>query len=135
MMVSSLKERKRIMIVDDDNDCTFTFKIVLEGYGFKVYSFNNAYLALHEYRSNFYDLAILDIILPGMNGFQLYRELKKIDKNLKVCFLSAGQLLYVEDSDVPKFDASCFIRKPIENQSLVQKVEEMIKVNYLTHEN
>jgi DNA-binding response OmpR family regulator len=129
MMVSSLKKRNRIMIVDDDNDCTFTFKIVLEGYGFKVYSFNNAYLALDEYRSNFYDLAILDIILPGMNGFQLYRELKKIDKNLKVCFLSARQLLY-EDSNVSKIDAGWFIHKPIENQSLLQKVEEIIEVNY-----
>jgi DNA-binding NtrC family response regulator len=119
------------MIVDDDNDCTFTFQIVLERYGFKVYSFNNAYLALDKYRSNFYDLAILDIILPGMNGLQLYLELKKIDKNLKVCFLSAGQLLHVEDSDLFKIDTSCFIRKPIENQRLVQKIEELIEVNYM----
>ena len=128
-MVSGLKKRKRIMIVDDDNDCIFTFKIVLERYGFKVYSFNSAYLALDEFRSDFYDLAILDIILPGMNGFQLYRELKKIDKNLKVCFLSAGQLLYLDDLDVSKIDASCFIRKPIENQRLVQRVEDLIEAN------
>ncbi len=117
------------MIVDDDNDCTFTFQIVLERYGFKVYSFNNAYLALDKYRSNFYDLVILDIILPGMNGLQLCQELKKIDKNLKICFLSASQLLYVEDSDLFKIDTSCFIRKPIENQRLVQKIEELIEVN------
>jgi DNA-binding NtrC family response regulator len=129
-MFNSLKKGKRIMIVDDDNDCTFTFQIVLESYGFKVYSFNNAYLALDKYRSNFYDLAILDIILPGMNGFQLYQELKKTDGNLKVCFLSAGQLLYVEDSDVSKIYTSCFIRKPIENQRLVQKIKELIEVNY-----
>ena len=128
-MVSGLKKRKRIMIVDDDNDCTFTFKIVLERYGFKAYPFNSAYLALVEFRSDFYDLAILDIILPGMNGFQLYRELKKIDKNLKVCFLSAGQLLYLDDLDVSKIDASCFIRKPIENQRLVQRVEDLIEAN------
>ena len=91
-MISGLLEKgKRIMIVDDDSDCTFTIKIVLERYGFKVYSYNNAYLALGAYRSNFYDLVILDIILPEMNGFQLYREIKKIDKKVKVCFLSAGK--------------------------------------------
>jgi DNA-binding LytR/AlgR family response regulator len=66
-----------------------------------------------------------------MNGLQLYLELKKIDKNLKVCFLSAGQLLHVEDSDLFKIDTSCFIRKPIENQRLVQKIEELIEVNYM----
>lgn len=118
------------MIVDDDSDCTFTIKIVLERYGFKVYSYNNAYLALGAYRSNFYDLVILDIILPEMNGFQLYREIKKIDKKVKVCFLSAGQLLHGTYSDVfSKIDASYFIRKPIGNQSLIQKIEEIIKVN------
>ena len=65
-----------------------------------------------------------------MNGFQLCREIKKIDKRVKVCFLSAGQLLYGTYSDVfSKIDASYFIRKPIENQSLVQKIEEIIGVN------
>jgi DNA-binding NtrC family response regulator len=130
-MINGLLEKgKRIMIVDDDNDCTYTIKIVLERYGFKVYSYNNAYLALDAYKSNFYDLVILDIILPEMNGFQLYREIKKIDKRVKVCFLSAGQLLYGIYSDVfSKIDASYFIRKPIENQSLVQKIEEIIGVN------
>ncbi|MGC2597539.1 MAG: response regulator [Nitrososphaeraceae archaeon] len=130
-MISGLLEKgKRIMIVDDDSDCTFTIKIVLERYGFKVYSYNNAYLALGAYRSNFYDLVILDIILPEMNGFQLYREIKKIDKKVKVCFLSAGQLLHGTYSDVfSKIDASYFIRKPIGNQSLIQKIEEIIEVN------
>ena len=122
-MISGLLEKgKKIMIVDDDSDCTFTIKIVLERDGFKVYSYNNAYLALGAYRSNFYDLVILDIILPEMNGFQLYREIKKIDNKVKVCFLSAGQLLHGTYSDVfSKIDASYFIRKPIGNQSLVQK--------------
>ena len=89
-MINGLLEKgKRIMIVDDDNDCTYTIKIVLERYGFKVYSYNNAHLALDAYKSNFYDLVIFDIILPEMNGFQLCREIKKIDKRVKVCFLSA----------------------------------------------
>ena len=84
-MINGLLEKgKRIMIVDDDNHCTYTIKIVLERYGFKVYSYNNAYLALDAYKSNFYDLVIFDIILPEML-------------------------------------ANDFIRKPIENQSLVQK--------------
>jgi len=131
-MVSSglLEKRKKIMIVDDDTDCTFTFKIVLERYGFKVYSFSDAYLALGTYRPNFYDLVILDIILPGMNGFQLYRELKKIDKTVKVCFFSAYQLHHGMYPDFFKIDAIYFIRKPIENLSLVQKIEELIEVNY-----
>lgn len=130
MISSLLEEGKRIMIVDDDNDCAFTIKIVLERYGFKVYSFNNAYSALESYRATYYDLVILDIILPGMNGFQLYREIKKMDKNVKVCFLSAGQIFYGTYQDIfSEIDASYFIRKPIENQKLVRRVEEIIQMD------
>jgi DNA-binding response OmpR family regulator len=130
MISSLLEEGKRIMIVDDDNDCVFTIKIVLERYGFKVHSFNNAYSALESYRATYYDLVILDIILPGMNGFQLYREIKKMDKNVKVCFLSAGQIFYGTYQDIfSETDASYLIRKPIENQKLVRRVEEIIQMD------
>ncbi len=130
MISSLLEEGKRVMIVDDDNDCMFTIKIVLERYGFKVYSFNNAYSALESYRVSYYDLVILDVILPGMNGFQLYREIKKMDKNVKVCFLSAGQIFYGTYQDIfSEIDASYFIRKPIENQKLVRRVEEIIQMD------
>lgn len=130
MIRGLLEKGKRIMIVDDDNDCIFTIKVVLERYGFKVYSFNNAYSALEAFRANSYDLAILDIILPQMNGFQLYREIKRIDKNIQVCFLSAGQMFYGSYSDIfSKVDASRFIRKPIENQSLVRRIEQIIEEN------
>jgi DNA-binding response OmpR family regulator len=130
MISSLLEEGKRIMIVDDDNDCVFTIKIVLERYGFKVHSFNNAYSALESYRATYYDLVILDIILPGMNGFQLYREIKKMDKNVKVCFLSAGRIFYGTYQDIfSEIDASYLIRKPIENQKLVRRVEQIIQMD------
>jgi DNA-binding response OmpR family regulator len=63
---------KRILLVDDEPDIIFTIKKILEENGFKVDSFNDPILALNYYKVNFYDLVILDIKLPNMDGFELY---------------------------------------------------------------
>jgi two-component system response regulator ChvI len=65
---------KRILLVDDEPDIIFTIKKILEENGFKVDSFNDPILALNSYKSNFYDLVILDIKLPKMDGFELYTK-------------------------------------------------------------
>ena len=69
----------RILVVDDEPDAALVYKIVLEHNGFKVDSFTDPLLALSNFKPDFYDLAILDIKMPDMNGFKLYRESTKID--------------------------------------------------------
>jgi DNA-binding response OmpR family regulator len=68
---------KRILLVDDEPDIIFTIKKILEENGFKVDSFNDPILALNYYKVNFYDLVILDIKLPNMDGFELYTNKRK----------------------------------------------------------
>ena len=63
---------KRILLIDDEPDITFTIKDILEDHGFQVDSFTDPILALNSYKSNFYDLVILDIKMPKMDGFELY---------------------------------------------------------------
>ena len=65
------------MVVDDELDICLVLKIVLENNGFIVNYYCNPILALDEFKSNFYDLIILDIQMPDMNGIQLYKEIKK----------------------------------------------------------
>jgi DNA-binding response OmpR family regulator len=125
-------ERKKILIVDDEQDVNLALKIALEEGNnyFEVDAFNDALSALENFRKGLYDLLILDIKMPKMNGFQLYREIKKIDDKVKVCFLTAGEMYFGAYADIfNEIDAKCFIRKPIENQELLKHLYEIINSN------
>jgi two-component system response regulator ChvI len=117
--------KNKILIVDDEPDVNLTLKMTLEENGFEVDTFTDPLLALDNFRTGLYDLIILDIKMPKMNGFELYREIKKIDRKLTVCFLTAGEMYYGGYGDI--FDQNQFIRKPIENQELVKRITEIIK--------
>ena len=90
MLQTSVQAKKyRVMIVDDEQDITTIFKIGLENNEFVVTTFNDPLEALSKFRPRLYDLLILDIRMPGMNGFQLYQKIREIDNKVKVCFLTA----------------------------------------------
>ncbi len=117
------------MIVDDESDVNLLFKMILEENGFKVDSFTDPLLALQNFKeqNGMYDMIILDIKMPEMNGFELYRQIKKIDDKAKVCFITAGEMYYGVYTDIfNSLDAKHFIRKPIDNEELVEKVNNMI---------
>jgi DNA-binding response OmpR family regulator len=79
--------------------------------------------------SGSYDLVILDIKMPKMDGFELYHKIKKKDNNANICFLTASELYYEEFRKKESYalDKSMFIRKPIDNEELVKEVNKMIK--------
>ena len=118
------------MIVDDELDLSLLLKTLLEENNFKVDWYTDPVLALNKFKRNFYDLLLLDIKMPKMNGFELYRELKKIEKRVKVCFLTALTELYEYDKfkeEVsPKENERYFIPKPIENEDLIKRVNSII---------
>jgi len=119
--------RKRILIVDDESDICFVLQKVLIKNGFLVDSYDDPLVALEKFRAYLYNLVILDIRMPELNGFALYREIKKLDKKVKVCFLTAGEMYYGVYSDIfSSVPANCFIRKPIENEELMKRINEII---------
>jgi two-component system, OmpR family, response regulator ChvI len=84
------KEMKgRILIVDGDPDNNRIFTIALCDNGFEVDTFNDPELALSAFKPDYYDLLILDIKMPKMNGYELYDKIKEIDNKDVVCFLTA----------------------------------------------
>jgi CheY-like chemotaxis protein len=85
---------KKLLIVDDEPDITFTIKSILEENGFKVDSFTDPISALDNYQINFYDLVILDIKMPKMDGFELYIKIMEQDPKVKICFLTASEMYY-----------------------------------------
>ena len=116
--------KKKILAVDDEADLTMLCRLALEYYGFQVDTFNDPQEALSNYKPDYYDLVILDIKMPKMDGFQLYDEIKKKDQKAKICFLTASELYYEEfrKREYNAIDKNLFLRKPIEN-------EELLKVN------
>lgn len=141
VMTSPIKKKnmdklKRIMIVDDEQDVTFLFKIILESphqelsFCCKVDSFNDSLVALENYREGLYDLIIIDVVMPKMDGFRLYKEIRKKDNKVKVCFLTAGEMYYEEYRKhvFPEISADKVIRKPISNDDLVRKVNGYFEI-------
>jgi DNA-binding response OmpR family regulator len=118
---------KKILIVDDEPDVNLTLKVTLEDKGFIADTFDDPLFALQNFRAGLsYDLLILDVKMPKMNGFELYREIRKINDKVKVCFLTAGEMYY-DDIYSDIFDGkNQFIRKPIENEELIKRVNEIM---------
>jgi DNA-binding response OmpR family regulator len=124
-----MNNNNRILVVDDEPDLTKVSTLALEYHGFKVDTFNDPQEALSKFKPGSYDLIILDIKMPKMDGFELYHEIKKKDNNAKVCFLTASELYYEEfrNEEYRALDRNLFIRKPIDNEDLVKQINKMIK--------
>jgi DNA-binding NtrC family response regulator len=117
---------KRILVVDDECDICLTLTTVLEDNRFVVHAFDDPRLALENFRKDLYNLLILDIIMEKMNGLELYKEIKKIDNKIKVCFLTASQFNYRAVMDVlGNLEENQFIQKPIENDKLIKIINEI----------
>jgi two-component system response regulator ChvI len=129
-----MRVMNRILIVDDETDINLLFKIVLEDRGFKVDTFDDPIAALENYRADLYDLLILDIKMPRMHGFELYRKIREIDNKVKVCFLTASEMYYemfrknVFNTNTT-LEENRFIQTPIENEELVKQVNYMLSSN------
>ena len=90
----------RILLVDDEPDITTVFTLGFEDNGYKVDAFNDPLRALSDFRPNFYSLSILDINMPKMDGYGLYKKLRSLDNKVKVCFLAASEV-YDERLRIP----------------------------------
>jgi DNA-binding response OmpR family regulator len=122
------QQGKKILVVDDEPDLTMLSKLALEYHGFTVDTINDPQKALSNYRPGYYDLVILDINMPEMDGFQLYDEIKKKDHKAKICFLTASELYYEQfrKTEYSAIDKNLFLQKPIGNEVLLNEVNRII---------
>ena len=124
-------QSKRVLIIDDNPDITLTFKQALEAENdksgnktfFKVFTYNDTIQALAEFRPNFYDLLLIDVNIPKMNGFEFSRQILEMDVNVKVCYITAAEInLQALREQFPTLSIGCFIKKPIGVEDLVRRV-------------
>jgi two-component system, OmpR family, response regulator ChvI len=125
--------KKKILIIDDEVDITFTFKIGLEDTGlFTVDSFNDPQDVLFNFKPSMYDLLLIDIRMPKMSGYELYKEIRKIDAEIKVIFLTASPFEVFQEV-FPTFDMNYYVLKPVEINELIKKVNSIIATNLHGH--
>ena len=137
---------KRILIIDDNPDITLTFKKVLQGpqvhdlasekhleanitkgkkkMSFEVITYNDPFLALSEFKPNFYHLMLVDINMPKINGFEFSTKILECDANPRICFMSSGQINQEALKEVyPTLSIGCFIKKPIMARDLIKRIK------------
>lgn len=117
------------MVVDDERDIAYIIKRSLELHGFcSIDSFTNPEEALSHFKPNSYSLSIVDIGMPNMNGFELYREMRKIDQNVKTCFLTAYENYNDEYWKVfpSSWEVRCIMKKPVSLAYLVKHVRQEV---------
>jgi DNA-binding response OmpR family regulator len=120
--------RNRILVVDDEPDITLALKLGLESNGFIVKTYNDPLLALCNFKADSYDLLLLDIKMPKMNGFELYQRLQEIDLKVKICFITAFELYFDEfQRTFPKLKVECFVRKPVSIDVLSKVIKEELQ--------
>jgi DNA-binding response OmpR family regulator len=125
---------KKILLVDDDPDANLSLSILLRDRGFDVDSFTSPSDALKYFQRNYYDLLVLDVRMPNMDGFELYRAIRKVDAKTKICFFTAAELdnwvAELEDM-MEELGEECFISKPIENNEILCRINTILtKTNH-----
>jgi DNA-binding response OmpR family regulator len=120
---------KRILIVDDHADITASFKVAIEDSNngndkrIEVYTANDPVVALSEFKPNFYDLLLVDINMPHMNGFQLCEKILAIDINVRICFMSSVEINRKALREIyPSLSIGCFMRKPMTLDYLLERI-------------
>ena len=123
-----IPKTNRILLVDDERDITTIIRKGLQQFGFQVDAFNNPLESLLSFKTNTYDVALLDIRMPQMNGFALCKKLKEMDSKMIVCFMTSFEIYETEFKKMfPSYDVKYFIRKPIKVSALAEQLRKMLR--------
>ena len=119
--------RHQLMKFDDEHDHCLTYQMILQDAGFKCISYTDSAKALHEFTPNAYDLVILDIRTPKLDGFALCEKRRKVDRDVQIIFITAGEAYYenFRKQHYPEISNDMNIKclqKPIRNEELISIV-------------
>ncbi len=125
-----IQRQKRILIINDDQDKADIFRISLKDHGFKAVTYTDPVLAYQNFLHGQYDLVILDIKMPEVDGFNLYQKIKRTDSKVKIISLTASEYYHEQfrkEKGFNNFKQEIFLRKPIQIKDLVRKIEKLLE--------
>lgn len=123
------QRQKKILLVDDEPDMPAMLKMALEHAGFTIDTSNDLLLVLKSFKPNLYDLVVLDVMMPKMDGIELYNQLKKVDPGIKVCFLTASNEVHREKLIKEKhfeLDRDLFLEMPLPLNRIIEEINKGI---------
>ncbi len=127
--------KPRILYVDDETSIARAIKYGLEKYGFIVDVYNHPKPALSSFKPGVYDLLLIDVRLPEMNGLDLCNELLRIDNKVKVCFITAYELRKEElRQKFSDLQDECIVMKPASFSTLISKINDQLHSNDQTRQ-
>ncbi len=129
-----MKPKAKILVVEDEDAQRGQYTGYLSEEGFEVAPASSGEEAIEKLRADFYDLALLDLKLPGLDGIQVFSRMKEIQPDLQVIFISAyGEVQTV--ADAMKMGASDFLAKPIDLEELHLRMKGTLEKAFLLQEN
>jgi CheY-like chemotaxis protein len=122
------KKKKRVLLVDDEPDICMVYQMVLEDAGFECISYTDPVKAMKDFRIDYYDLIILDIKMPVLNGFELCKKVMELDRTVPIIFITAAKAYYEQfrTQCFPELGKINYIQKPIGNDELVRLVNMIV---------
>jgi DNA-binding response OmpR family regulator len=109
------------LLVAEEVDVAQSFSLAFQKDGFIVDTYNDPVKALSNFKTDLYDLVLLDIRLPNMDGFELYEKIRDIDRRVKVCFMNAFSMNYLALRE-QGLKIECIISKPIRIKDMVRRI-------------
>lgn len=125
----------RILLVDDEPDIALVIGMFLGKRGYKVDTFTSSKEVLSAFKPHLYNLAIIDIRMPEIDGFQLYERMAAIDTSIKVCFLSAHDpaiTLPFREKHKERVPDDCYLTKPIHLPHLLKTIQGQLETFTVT---
>lgn len=120
-------EKKTVLFVDDEQIVLDVGSLMLQKLGYNVLAVSNGNRAIDILKKNKVAFVLLDMLMPGMNGFQIYHSLKKIQPNVKI-ILTSGHAVFQSEGRPERIGFDGFIQKPFNIKQLSEKIEN-IRVN------
>ncbi|MFL6423063.1 MAG: PleD family two-component system response regulator [Nitrososphaeraceae archaeon] len=118
----------KLAVVDDEHDICMVYQMVLQDACFECISYIDPVKALKEFRPSYYDLILLDIKMPVLDGFELCKKIIELDKTVHIVFVTASEEYYEQfrSQHFPELGKVNYIQKPIGNEELIGIVNTII---------
>ena len=119
---------RRILLVDDEPDLCMVYQIILEDAGYECLPYTDPVKALQQFKPYFYDLILLDIKMPVLNGYELCKKIIEFDKTVHIIFITASETYYEQfrNQHYPELRKINYIQKPVGNEELIRALDTLI---------